>query len=177
MKRYRVLVFVFLIFVIAGIIFFIYGYCNIKNQSIIVQKIRAKGGIVLYDYQYDFSSKNNRIKDYYCPPAPSVLITFLFGNDFCSSVVYVQLSTQTYKSDFLHDINLKQLKQLQHLHLSGKGINNEIIPYLMQLSKLRSLDLFDTSLSSDDITILRLNLTNCNICVEPYCHKNLNKKL
>ena len=132
-----------------------------------VQALRAHGASVLYDFEYDFSEQRNRIPGFVRPTPPSSLLSNLWGKHSFGNVVYLQLDISSAQADMIENIDFSALPNLQHLHLSGCGVGSKIIPKLLTIDSLKSLDLVNTSFSPQDIVKLQSMLRYCNVVVTP----------
>jgi hypothetical protein len=96
-----------------------------QKQRQTVAAIRGAGGLVFYDYEYDFTLDNGRQPGRQRSETPSPFLLGLFGQDAIANVVYVQFeSPQVSDSDLVH---LDKLPHLQHLQLAGTRVSDEAI--------------------------------------------------
>jgi len=129
--------------------------------------VQASGGSVLYDFEYDFSQKNNRIEGYSRPNPPSPLLLLLFGKHAFGGIVYLQVEVSVEEYELLQRFDFSSMPDLQHLYLSGYGVDSRITPKLASIKKLKSLDLHSTSLTTQEIDTLKSNMPQCSIMVFP----------
>jgi len=120
------------------------------QQRDAVAAIRALGGAVMYDYDFDAAGVQIRNAE---PPGPAWLRRLL-GVDFRSRATWVYLAgAPTTDADLVH---LRNLPELNWLHVGNKPITDAGLAHLARCTKLESLDLGGT-----EITDLGLNsLTN-----------------
>jgi len=152
-----------ILFISLLILIFICIKCIGIKQKRIVQDILAAHGNVLYDFEYAFTKDNNRIPNYVKPKKPSTLLSFLFGKDSFGAIVYVQLKFDKSDPALFESLGLDALGKLQHLHLSGKGIDPQIFPALFKLQYLSALDLVDTQLDDSDVEKIYVALPSCTV--------------
>jgi hypothetical protein len=166
MKKKIVFIGILVIFGVSlHILIFFVGYIhhNVSVQKNSVDFIRENDGSVLYDYEYDFHSKNNRIKNYEKPVEPPVFLIYFLGKDSLCSVVYVQLDLNKFGSIKIIIEKLIHLKSLKHLTLSGEISFVDILSILTALPQLRSLNLCKIDISDEDIRFLIDTFPNCSI--------------
>jgi len=144
-------------------LFFIRIFGN--EQKRIVYLIQNNKGSVIYDYEYDFTEANNRIKGYARPSRPSPFAQLLLGKDTLSDVVFVQLTLETQNDSIVETYSLlEKLKNLQHLHMTGRGVDSKILATLNKIKNLKSLDIVNTSLTNDEIGIIRSSFPDISVC-------------
>jgi hypothetical protein len=106
-----------------------------RNEREAVDAIRAAGGMVRYDYQYDPSGK----------PQPNALpngpdwLRGLLGNDFFSEVDSVYVYDQRRCREILSG-PIQTLTNLRRLHLISAGISDDNLDFVAHLSHLKTLD-------------------------------------
>jgi hypothetical protein len=154
---------------------------QIREQRLAVQAIRARGGIIEYDYRFDV------VRDRRLPNGkswcPVWLQHFLGDDDFLHNVAVVGLdvdksghSIRPTDADLvylegLHHLkilylggggitdagleHLKKLTELRVLILWGNPISGAGSKHLRGLGKLRHLDLNNTAVTDDQLTYLR----------------------
>jgi len=154
---------------------------QIREQRLAVQAIRARGGIIEYDYQYD-AVRDRRLPNgkSWCP----VWLQHVVGDDdFFHHVAVVGLDfdqsgqrARPTDADLVHleglhhvkilylgggritDAGLKHLKNLTDLRmliLWGNPISGAGLRHLRGLKRLRHLDLSQTAVTDDQLTYLK----------------------
>lgn len=123
---------------------------NARRQELLVDQLRDKHAIVLYDYhanhdanedpQYDFDKES---------PIPA-LLRFLLGNDFLAKPQFVYCESLS-DGDVEILANLKSIKilQLERSPLTGQGLR-----HLRALTELQSLSLIGTEITDDSLAPL-----------------------
>jgi len=122
------------------------------RQRDAVAAIRALGGAVMYDY--DFDAAGNQIRNAE-PPGPAWLRRLL-GVDFRNAATWVYLAgAPTTDADLVH---LRNLPKLNWLHVGNKPITDDGLAHLAHCTQLESLDLGGTEITDvglDKLTSLR----------------------
>ncbi len=122
------------------------------------------GGVALYDFEYDFTVENGGAANWKRPESPPALLRLALGEDVLAEIVYIQLNSADISDQELGTLQgVKALSGLQHLCLTGTMVTDESIPYLIQLSQLRFLDIRNTRISEAGAAELRNTLPNCRI--------------
>jgi hypothetical protein len=160
-----------------------------RQQKLAVEKIRALGGTVQYDYQKDKiqlgGEEYSRYDPQAMPPGPEWLRNFI-GNDYFQNVVYVSLSKTSVTDDELAIlenfpgleglsisqtkitsfglVHLEGLKNLESLSLENTLIDDNGLAHIKDLANLRILILNDTKIT-DAGTINLQRLTNLEECL------------
>jgi Leucine-rich repeat (LRR) protein len=140
-----------------------------RQQKLAVEKIRALGGRLSYDYQKVKGMKfvkNSRA----FPPGPAWLRN-LIGEDYFQTVVCIELGKTAVADDDLSVlecmpnleclslietnitsnglVHLKGLKRLELLSLENTAVDDSGLIYLKDLTNLRSLDLSHTQITDE----------------------------
>jgi hypothetical protein len=123
-----------------------------RVQRPVIARIEADGGDVYFDYQV----KPSGIHPETAPPG-SWPVRSLFGDDIyatATSVFFynVQPSDKVVKS-------LEGLPGLRDVAINGPGITDACVEDLLQIRRLRGLNLFDTSISPDGMAKLGTSRT------------------
>jgi len=134
------------------------------RQRRIVGELRNSGGTVLYDYQYAFTVKNGGSPDWQPPAPPLTILRVTLGDDFVADVVYVQFDSAAISDASLQRLQgLKYLCALQQLSLAGTDVSDQSVPFLVELTQLRILDLRKTQVTGGGVATLQRQLPNCTI--------------
>jgi hypothetical protein len=128
---------------IAGVAF---GWCahlirQASQQREVVEKLRALGAIVRYDYEYDSAGQFAMAPEL---PGPA-WIRKLFGVDLLANVVSVYLDASPITDADLKD--LRSFDNLQRLSLDRTRITDAGLVHIAKLHCLTSLELSDTDIT------------------------------
>ncbi|MCC6123815.1 MAG: hypothetical protein IT426_02550 [Pirellulales bacterium] len=122
-----------------------------RQQKLAVDRIKALGGTLWYDYQKLKGKPWNHSDDKIPPPGPAWLRNFI-GEDYFQTVVTVDLSKAAVTDDDL--AVLENLTELEGLYLTDPNITGKGFAHLKTLKKLKGLGLWNTSI--DDAGLANL---------------------
>jgi hypothetical protein len=106
-----------------------------ERERAAVKAIKAAGGVVLYDYEWDFAWGFIPNEE---PPGPAWLRAWL-GDDFFAHVVFVGLPGEAVTDAGLE--HLKGLTQLKRLYLEDTRVTDAGLKHLRGLTQLEVLEL------------------------------------
>lgn len=116
------------------------------EQRVIVGKIQAAGGQVVYDYQVT----GNSIDYGRSPPGPKIL-RLAFGDDLFARVVTVSFLNPVVKASDLELLN--RLPELKDVGIYG-ALSDRALSHISSIRKLRELVLSDTGVTADGLARL-----------------------
>jgi hypothetical protein len=123
-----------------------------RQQKMAVEKVRAFGGTLLYDYQTTPGPLGYRSDFNVLPPAPEWLRGFI-GEDYFQKVLYIDLNKTHVNDDDL--AILANLPDLEYLNLDQTKITNKGLVYLEGLKHLKILCLGNTPIDDRGLTQLK----------------------
>jgi hypothetical protein len=150
---------------------------QLSEQDAAVAAIRAREGIVLYDYEVDAWHLGQQTRN--IPPGPRIL-TAILGDHFFASVHSVIFLGESFERTNMDDADLKFLEpfsDLRRLALSNSRISDRGLERLATHHKLEELDLSATDISDAGLVLIgrlrrlkKLNLVRTNISDEGLKH-------
>lgn len=123
------------------------------RQHEAVEAILRSGGVVRFDFEID--QAGNPLAEA-SPPGPAWL-RYWIGDDLCSNVVEAEVQADTALEC------VKDLPQLQRLHLFSSGITDAGLEHLEQLPQLETLYLEKTQVTEQGVGKLQEALPDCRI--------------
>ncbi len=130
-----------------------------RRQKYVVEKVRALGGTVAYDFQKQKGGRWNDFDFKNSPPGPDWMRRFI-GDDYFESVVQIGLQkTPITDSDLVCLDNLPDANALEWLNLDNTKISNDGLAHVERFRRLCGLSLWQTDI--DDRGLVHLcKLTN-----------------
>lgn len=132
-----------------------------RQQRTAVEKIKALGGTVVYDYAKARGGRWNEFDPKNSAAGPAWLRSFI-GEDYFQTVVQVNLSKVKVSDDDL--AILENLPDVESVDLSGTEISNDGLVHVEGMRKLKGLFLWKTLIDDRGLAHLR-NLTDLRLLI------------
>ena len=164
-RIHRYCVIALLCTVILAVLWWVY---RAYSESQLIDDILNENIVVLFNYEYDFRSENNRINGYVRPSRPSNFSTissaFFTGRPGrLRDIIYAQI-------DLVRDDNALEkippgiFPNIQHLFIAGDVFNEKILQQIVSHRNLLSLDLTFRVIDVDCVEEkIRMYLPNCSV--------------
>lgn len=146
-KRLSIRMMMLLIGVVSCVLGSVVHRARVQRQT--VQAIRARGGMVEYDYQYDFR-RNRRVSS--GKPSRPVWLQRALGDDYFHDVVCVAMERDPTDADLAL---LENLRHVRFLYLGGGRITDDGLRHLRNLTSVRLLILWGNRISGEGLRHLR----------------------